>query len=173
MTGLKLADIEVFTSEYAKERQTVVDLAETMRREMEEIKRRHIVELKKRVQAAAEKKHRLQNALEANKDLFKNTPRTQVYSGIKVGFQKQTGTIEWDTPEKVVELIRKQFPDSADSMIVKTETPIKKSLEQLSVQELKSIGCKLENTGDKMILKPVDAKVDKLVEDLLRDDPTK
>ena len=169
MTGLKLADIEVFANEYAKKRQCVVELAETMRREMEDVKRKHITELKIRVAAAAEKKHLLNNALEANKELFEK-PRTQVFNGIKVGFQKQSGSIEWTDAGKVVELIKKNFPEAADTMLITETKPIKKTLEQLSGKELQSIGCTLENTGDKLLIKPVDANVDKLVEDLLRDE---
>jgi hypothetical protein len=40
MTGLKLADIQVFTKEYADKRLAVVELAEIIRRELEEVKRK-------------------------------------------------------------------------------------------------------------------------------------
>ncbi|MCX5785698.1 MAG: hypothetical protein NTX59_08405 [Elusimicrobia bacterium] len=169
MTGLKLADIEVFASDYAKKRQAVVELAETMRREMEDVKRKYITELKIRVASAAEKKHALSNILESNKELF-DKPRTQVFSGIKVGFQKQTGTIEWTDIDKTVELIKKNFPESADTLLKTETTPVKASLAQLSAAELKSISCRLEGTDDKLLIKPVDANVDKLVEALLKDE---
>lgn len=169
MTELKLTDIQVFAEDYAKKRQEVVDIAETMRREIDEVKRKHLPELKLRVAAAVEKKHVLSNVLEANKGLF-DKPRSHIFNGIKVGFQKGTGTITWSDEEKVVELIQKNFPDNADTLL-KTEThPVKASLALLTVAELKSIGCALDGTEDKMVIKPADANVDKLVEALLKDE---
>ncbi len=169
MTGLKLADIEVFTNEYAKKRQLVVELADTMRQEMEAVKRKHITELKIRVASAAEKKQELSNVLEANKELF-DKPRAHIFNGIKVGFQKQKGTITWDDTDKVVELIKKNFPDLVDTMLKIETSPVKASLEQLSVSDLKSIACTMEGSGDKLLIKPVDVNVDKLVEALLKDE---
>jgi hypothetical protein len=169
MNGLKLADIEVFAAEYAKHRQAVVEVAEIMRSEIDTVKRKHINDLKLRVSAAASKKQMLVNALEANKALF-DKPRTHVFNGIKVGYQKGKGIITWTDADKVVELIKKNFPDMVDTML-KTETsPVKGALEQLSVSDLKSISCSLEGTDDKMVIKPVDANVDKLVEALLKDE---
>jgi len=169
MTGLKLADIEVFTKEYATARQAVVDTAETMRREMEDVKRNHITTLKQHVALAAEKKQQLSNAIDSNKTLF-DKPRTFVFNGVKVGYQKQKGKITWDDKEKVVELIKKHFSEQTDTMLSVETTPVKGALEQLSATELKSIACTLSGAGDAMVIKPVDANVDELVEDLLRDE---
>ena len=169
MTGLKLADIEVYTNEYAKKRQLVVELADTMRQEIEDVKRKHITELKTRVACAAEKKQALINVLDANKALF-DKPRAHIFNGIKVGFQKQKGTITWDDTDKVVELVKKKFPDMVDTMLKTDTSPVKAALEQLSVSDLKGIACTLEGSGDKILIKPTDANVDKLVEALLKDE---
>jgi hypothetical protein len=111
----------------------------------------------------------LTNVLEANKALF-DKPRTHIFNGIKVGYQKGKGTINWTDEEKVVELIKKHFPEMIDTMLKIETSPVKGALEQLSVSDLKSIGCTLDDTEDKIVIKPADANVDKLVEAFLKDD---
>ncbi len=169
MNGLKLTDMEVFTKEYANARQAVAEEYDAMHREMEDAKRNHITTLKQRVTLAAEKKQQLANAIEANKTLFEK-PKTQVFNGIKIGYRKQLGEITWEDNDKTVELIKKHFPNMVETMLRTKTVPVKASLETLSAADLKRIACSVGNDSEEMVIKPMDANVDKLVEDLLRDD---
>ena len=170
MTELKLADIEVYTREYANARQRVNAEAEALRADIDAAKRNRITNLKILVAAAIEKKHALENAITGNKSLF-DKPKTQVFNGIKVGFRKQKGELSWEDVDKVVELIKKNFPDQTDTLLRVVTTPVKAALENLSVADLKSVAVKVGNDDDVIVLKPVDANVDKLVEALLKEDP--
>ena len=170
MNGQKLADIEVYTREYAIYRDRVNVVAEVMRAEIDTVKRKHITSLKKLVADAIEKKHVLENALKDNKALF-DKPKTHVFNGIKVGYRKQVGELSWDDVEKVVALIKKNFPDQTDTLLRVVTTPIKDALGNLSVVDLKSIAVKVGDDDDVIVLKPVDANVDKLVEAFLKEDP--
>ena len=53
-------------------------------------------------------------------------------------------------------------------MINVTETPIKKAIEQLSVSDLKKIGCLVTDAQDEVVIKATDTEVDKLVTALLK-----
>ncbi len=164
-----LGQIEQLTKEYADARgrlcKTMRDLHDTI----ESLKRQYLPGIKLQVSIAKEKKDCLKAAIEDSPALFEK-PRTIIITGIKVGFEKGRGKIEWASDEVVVRLIKKHFPEQADILIKTTEKPLKKPLARLSVAELKRIGVTVEETGDVVYIKPVDSEVDKLVEALLEED---
>ena len=90
--------------------------------------------------------------------------------GVKVGFEKGKGRIEWDDDDTVVRLIEKHFPEQADILIKTKKKPAKKALAQLSVAELKKLGVTVEETGDQVVIKSTDSEIDKLVTALLKGD---
>lgn len=118
---------------------------------------------------AADKRQKLEVAISENKDLFQK-PRTLLMQGIKIGFQKGKGNLEWDDNAQVVKLIRKHYPEQADVLIVVEEKPSAKALENLSVAELKKIGVTVQETGDQIVIKPVDSKIDKMIDDLCKEE---
>ena len=95
-------------------------------------------------------------------------PRSMVLHGIKLGFQKATGKLDWADDEQVARLIRKHFPDQFDVLVKTTEKPLKTPLANLTAAELKRIGVTVEDTGDIAFAKDATAEVDKLVKALLK-----
>lgn len=91
-----------------------------------------------------------------------------VFHGIKVGFQKEKGKIEWDDVDQVVKLIKKHFPEQADVLIATSEKPVKDALNNLSAAELKKIGVNITSDGDVAFIRPTDSEVDKMVTALLK-----
>ena len=89
--------------------------------------------------------------------------------GIKVGWQKNPGSIEFDDAARVCTLIHRHFPDRAGDLLKTVETPIKKALAQLSAAELKRIGCTISNAGDTVLIKPADGWIERFVDALMKD----
>jgi|JI10StandDraft_1071094.scaffolds.fasta_scaffold881423_2 hypothetical protein len=131
------------------------------------LRKDHIPSIKKAVAKAAETEAALRDLVEAHPELFAK-PKTQIFSGVKVGFTKGKGSISFDDPDAVVARIRKVLPDQADVLINTVETPNKAAMAQLSAAELKRIGCSLTEAGAQVVVKPVDSEVDKLVTALLK-----
>jgi hypothetical protein len=96
-------------------------------------------------------------------------PRTVILHGIKVGYRKATGKIEFDDAEQVVKLIRKHFPDQFDVLVKVEETPVKKALANLTAAELKKLGIEVSDSGDEVEIRDTASDVDKLVSALLKD----
>ena len=163
-----LGDIERLTREFADARERLSVTVRTLEYKIEALKRQYLPGIKKQVGLAQEKKADLAAVIGDNPDLFVK-PRTIVISGIKVGFEKGKGSLDWESSEVVVKLIRKHFPGEADILIKTKETPRKKALSSLSVGDLKRIGVTVEETGDVVVIRPTDSEVDKLVDALLRD----
>ena len=161
--------IEQLTQAYAARRDELAGVVEDVQHRIEDIKRRAMPRIKQAVRDTAEAKDALQAAIEAHPDLWNGKRRTVVIAGVRVGMMKGSGKIVWDDAAHVVKLIRRQFPDRAESMIRVREEPIRKALGELSVSELRKIGCTVEDSDDQVVIKPTDSAVDKLVNALMAD----
>ena len=102
---------------------------------------------------------RLSAAIEAAPHLF-TKPKTLTIEGIRVGYVKGKGKIEWDNPATVCQLIRRHLPDQADALIITKESPSKPALAALTTCQIRKIGCRLEDTGDTILIKPQDSAID-------------
>lgn len=165
-----LAEIEKLTKDYADARDNLSATVCALEEKVETLKRQYLPGIKRQVASAAEKRLALKNAIEDSQDLFIK-PRTIIMHGIKVGFQKGKGKIEFDKSEadRIVKLIEKYFPERADDLIETKKTPIKKALNRLTVQELKKLGVQVDDTGDMVVIKPTDSQIEKLVDRLLKE----
>lgn len=96
-------------------------------------------------------------------------PRSVILHGIKAGYQKGKGKLEWEDDERVCRLIRKHHPDQADILIKTTETPVKNALNELPVADLRKLGIEVEETGDVPFVKLAEKEIAKLIRALLKD----
>lgn len=161
-----MIEIEVATKKFAAARSVLGDRVAALNDEVEAAKRKHLRGIKAAVATAAAAQDELAEALTESRPLFAK-PKTQIFHGIKVGFQKGKGKILFDDADKVVELIEKYFPDEL-AVLVKTERkPIKKAIANLPAAALKKLGIEITEAGDAVFIEPVDSEVDKLVDALL------
>ncbi len=166
---ITLATIEQAAKQYAADRADLAHVVTDLNDDIEALKRRAIPVIKRRVAAAAESQAAISALVDQSRHLF-ILPRTVIFHGIKVGLQKGRGGITWDDDAKIIELIEKHFTKSqADLLIKTTRKPIKAALEDLDISDLKKIGCRIEETGDSIVIKEIGSQVDKLVTALLKD----
>lgn len=162
-----LIDIEPAAKAYADARAKVAEIVTQLNDGIDALKRNHMPALKRAIARAAEKHEQLKTLIDANPALFVK-PRTVIYHGVKVGFKKGAGGISFDDADQVVRLIKKHFPEQADVLVITTEKPSKEALGQLTVAELKKIGCNSVEAGDQVVIKPTDSDTDKLVNALIK-----
>ena len=167
---MDIGTIEKMTKDYADARATLSGRVTEMKEAIDLIKRRYLPLIKHAVNAALERKSKLQGEIENNPQLFEK-PRTLVLHGIRVGFQKQRAGMEWNDDAAVVKLIRKHFPEQVDVLVKTTEKPVKTALNQLTVSDLKKLGVSVSEGADEPVIKPTDTDVDKLVAKMLEDEP--
>lgn len=164
-----LIQIEVKTKQYADARATLAEIVTSLNDGIEALKRQHMPALKKAVATTAQKHEELLDILKENDQAFVK-PRSVIFHGVKVGYQKQRGKISYSDAESVVKLIRKHYSKSdAELMIITEEKPIKKVLDSLPVADLKKLGCTVTADSDEAFIKPTDSEVDKLVDALVKD----
>lgn len=162
-----LAEIEKYTKDYADARQALADQVTKLEAAVDRYKRRKLPVIKRLVAKTAEREAALKAMVENAPGLFVR-PRTVIFHGIKVGFQKGKGSIDWDDNERVAQLIKKHLPEQYDTLVRTTHKPVNAALKNLSVAELKKIGCIVEETEDQVVIKAVDSDVDKVVAALLK-----
>lgn len=131
------------------------------------LKREHLPTIKGHLKRAFEAEKALRALVEQHPELFVK-PRTVVLHGLQVGYAKGKGQIAFDDADQVVKLIKRKLPEKADVLIATREAPVKKALAQLSVAELKSIGCTVTEAGDQVVVRAVDGAIEKLVDAMLR-----
>lgn len=164
----QLSEIEAHAKIHALAREKLACLVGALNEGIQAIKRGHMVRIKAAVNHAAESHDALRALIEEAPELFIK-PRSVVFHGIKLGYQKGKGKIEWDNADRVVALIRKHFPEQASMLIVTTEKPAKEALNNLTASELKKIGISVVEGDDAVFIKPTDSAVDKMVDALLKD----
>jgi hypothetical protein len=163
-----LTDLQILTKPYADARGQLAAVVTELNDCIESLKRKKMPAIKELVARAAEREAKLRAGIEGAPELFVQ-PRTVIFHGIKIGFQKGKGGIEFDDPGKVVDLIRKNFTEAEGEALIRIiEEPDKKMLALMPVADLKKIGCTVGNTADEVVIRPTDTAVDKIVTALLK-----
>jgi len=162
-----MKEIEASTKIYSEARTKMAEIVAAWQEGLDALKKDHLPRVRRQVQRLHELESDLKGLIEQAPELFVK-PKTVVLHGVKVGYAKGEGTISWEDQDKVVQLIEKRMPELAEQLIKTTKKPLKGGLEQLTVQQLKSIGCTVEEAGDRVVVRAVDKDVDKLVTALLK-----
>lgn len=162
-----LADIEKLTKAYADAREILAECVRELEGQINDAKAHFRNPIKIRLVKTIEAEAKLKAVIEANPAAF-SRPRTQVFHGVKVGYQKLKGSIAWEDADQVVKLINRHFPDRADELTRTTVSPNKQTLVELPAQDLKRLGITVEETGDVIVIKPVDGEVEKVINALMK-----
>lgn len=162
----ELKEIEGMAKAYAGARDSLGDRVRALEEEVAAARRKHLPGIKRAAEGAANNKAKLEALVEDSPSLFKR-PRTLVIHGIRVGFKKGRGEVQFDDKTRVVALIRRHLPEKFEDLVKVVETPLKAALMRLSTAELGRIGARLEETGDQVVVNPADSEIDKLVDALL------
>jgi len=166
---LSLSDIEGKAKNYSSARDLLADRLGQLNDEIDAAKRKAMPLLRLALQAAKAAEAELTNAIQLNPQHFKR-PKSQVFHGIKVGFEKGKGKTVIADEDRTVKLIRKLFPDQFDILVQTTEKPVKDAISQLPACDLKKIGVEVQEATDKVLIRPVDGELDKMLKALLKAD---
>lgn len=167
-----LTELDKLVKDYADALDTLAARKTDYEEETELAFKKHVRLLKYAGDSVEEKKAKLKAAVEANPRLF-SKPRTVVLHGVKVGFQKGKGGLEWDDDVQVTKLIRKNFPEQFDILVKTEETPIKAALNQLETTDLKKLAIRVKETGDQVVIKSATSDIEKWLAAFRKDRATK
>jgi len=162
--------LDALAKKYATARNDLSSRVNDFNLALEKLRKEHMPKIQAAVAKCATAKDELQRETGQHPSLFIK-PRTIAMHGIKVGFQKGTGALEWDDEAKVIAKIRELAPLSIDDelLIVTTEKLNAKGLELLRGDELKKLGVRVVDPADAVFIKAAGTDVDKLVKKILKE----
>lgn len=162
-----MQEIEQLTRGYAEARRELSGIVNALVDELSRVKHPHLPKIQKAVGVVSERHAVLKAALDDSTALFKK-PKTQTFDGVKVGLQKQKGTVEIDDEEKTIDRIEKTCPKDQVELLIRIKKSVHKpAVCDLVASDLKRLGISIAKDSDVVIIKPVDTEVDKLVNALL------
>lgn len=166
---MAMEEIKKLSETYSDAHRQLADVVSVLLANIEQAKREAMPQLREAVRAHAAAEAELTAAVQADPALFEK-PKTQIFSGIKVGFRKAKGKIEIDDEEKTIALIRKHLPeDQAELLIRVSESVDKNAVGPLTVDDLKRVAIRVTNDTDVVVIKPTDSDVEKMVNAFLKD----
>lgn len=168
MTTITLSTIEEQSAHVAKVRQELADAVAVLQAGIDTLKQQAGPNIRAALAAYNTAEDALRAMLSGAPSLFEK-PRTRVFHGLKVGYQKGKGGLSIDDDLRCVALIKKHFPDQVDVLIRVTEKPVKDALEQLSASDLKKLGVHIVEADDQVVLRAIESDIDKLIKALTGD----
>lgn len=166
-----MEEIEKGARDYSVARGALVELVNGLNNELEKAKKLYLGAIRKQVVKTKDAESALVALVERSQEHFQR-PKTLTLHGVKVGFGKQPGKIEFDDAAKLVARIEKIYADDEtmlEQLLNIKKKPSKEGLEKLDVASLKRLGVTVQDAGERVIVKPVDGEVDKLVTALLKE----
>lgn len=162
-----LADIELAARELAQARDILAAESAALETEIEAAKNRRLPRLKKLVEITTESETRLHELIEGAPELFEQ-PRTIVFHGLKIGFEKSRERVEISDEDRTVELIERHLSALASVLISVRKAPNKGALRELPDADLKRIGCAVESSGDVVVIRRAESEVEKTISALIK-----
>ena len=162
-----MQQIEDLAAQLAAARDALAGTHMAHQEEAAELQKKYLPKIRKLTAAFKTAGEALQAAVAESPALFVK-PRSVIVHGIKAGFQKGKGALEWDDDERVCALIRKHHPDMVDVLIKTTHKPVKGALNELPAVDLRKLGIKVEETGDVPFVKLADTEIAKMIKALLK-----
>lgn len=174
MTGnppsFSLADIEARAKNYRGARDLLGDRVRQLQDQIDQARRAAEPLIRTALQTAKAAEAELVSGIAASPALFKR-PKTHVFHGVKVGFEKGKGKVVITDPVKSIALIRKHLDsDQAELLIKVKESVVKSAAANLPASDLKRIGIEVSDTGELVVVRPVDSELDKMLDALLKAD---
>ena len=166
---MTLPEIESRTGIFAVEHRALGFLINKLETELAALKARHIVNIGKQFTCTANAKLKLSFALQQNPGLFEK-PRTRVFDGVKVGYQKQKGSIIMaDEPTTIARMQKILGDDEAAHYLNVKVTVNKTAINDMPAETMRKLGIELTADTDAIIIKPMDSALEKSINALLAD----
>jgi phage host-nuclease inhibitor protein Gam len=137
--------------------------------DIEAIKAKHRSKIRQLVRRLKSQRQALINDVVKNPDWFVK-PKSQIFSGVKVGYKKQRGTITVADQDNSIKLLRRHLGDDAEALIQTSEKLIKDAVANQPASVLKKSGIAVTDDVDVCFVSFTDREIDKVINALLADD---
>lgn len=165
-----ISEIESLAKSLADARQELADRLQRIKDEQDTVKRRYLQGVKNSVERVRSVHAELHTMLSDAKALFEK-PKTRVIHGLRLGWMKQRGKVEFDDPALVIAALRKLLGEDEAAQYIQTkESPIKDRLSELPAKDLKRCHVSITDDTESVVIKSAGGEIDKLIDALLGSD---
>lgn len=158
--------IEQLCAQFAAQRKVLAAKMAKLDQELSRVKRRYVAEIKHHAAIVASTEADLTAAIEAAPEFFEK-PKTKIFHGIKVGFRKGQGRLQWEDDAQLLARLKKRFGDDASDYIITTEKPSRDALKCVEDAVLGKLGIEIVDADEQVVVKPVETEIEKLVKAIM------
>lgn len=164
---MSIEELEPLAKQLDKLRQDLQARLQTCGDELRVVARRHDEKIRRALELVAQARTELLERVAEAPELFVR-PRSFVTNGVRFGFQKEKGSLVWDDTARVIERAEEFLSQEQYDFVVQQQLSlVKPALQQLSAQELRKIGVRLEGAGDVAYVKFVGSNLERWAEGML------
>jgi hypothetical protein len=168
MSNPDLLPIDEAAERYRRSRDVLRQLAADAQRELQRVKEAHLPLLRQALADVAIADAALRGAVERSPTTLWARVRTRVVHGVKVGWAKAHGKVDWDDETKVIERIRKLLPAAQADLLIRTRESVHKpAVYDLTAGDLKRLGIRIADDCDQVVVKDTTGDLDRAIEALL------
>ena len=147
-------------------RNQLSDALAELNSDIESARLNHIDAIRDLAAAAAQATDELMDLVEGEEALFEQQ-RSLTIHGIKCGFRKARGKVEYDDEAKVVLRIKQVYQDDIGVLVKSTEKPNKSALLKLPAADLKKLGVEVTGACDETFVSDTATDIDKMVDKMI------
>lgn len=163
-----IEEIEDACKSYSEANETLTEIKSQLQTEVEAIKAKYYKRVKNAIEGVVDAHTELHSVIDGSPELFVK-PKTVIFHGVKVGFQKGKDTLEIKNQAKTIALIEELYDEERAAELVKVEkVPVVDVIKALPEEELKDIKCRINKGTDTVVIKTVDTEVDKFIKSLTK-----
>lgn len=149
-------------------RDTLRALAGRANEDIETIKREHLPGLRLALAAAGDAEIELRDAVQASDPALWRRTRSRILHGIKIGWQKQRGKVDFADEAKTIERMRQLLPKDQVALLIRVREAVHKpAVYDLTAADLRRLGITVADDCDQVVVKDIESELDRALEALL------
>lgn len=164
-----MQQLELLAEDVRNARNALGEVVTDLESRISEIRRTFLAPMRERVCALNDAQDALRAAVKQSSDDLWKRRRTRTAHGIRFGWMKGKGKITWTDEAKVIERIKQEFGDQADTYVRSKESVVKDAIQQLDAKRLKKLGITVTDGSDEVVIKDTAGELDKLIDMLMGD----
>lgn len=162
----KLHDIEEKAQAYRDVKSKLDETLNELAKALDQVKTDFRPGLRRLINMVSKRESELYLAIQDAPECFEK-PRTHTFHDVKVGFATNKGKVRWEHEENVIKLIRKKLPDMEDILVCVTESVSREAVRNLTADQMRRIGCRIDGDTESVVLKDLGGDVEKQIKQLI------
>jgi hypothetical protein len=149
-------------------RDAMAQAAQAAHQAMQQAAAEHMTAVRAALAAALDAEADLKAAVEQSPAELWRKSRTRTVHGIKFGWTKQRGKVEFEDEAKVIERMRRLLPAEQVALLIRTKEAVHKpGVYDLTAGDLKRLGIRITDDCDEVVVKDLKPELERALDQVL------